>query len=207
MRTSTGTSLLFGTSSVPAAAPCHRVRCSQMMSAPQDFPRHHDRHVTSAATPPTSICPSRAGRDPSGAVDGSALPAWPPRNRPRQRRSGIRLRMHSSRLRILMTLLVVAALAVPVTSSLPAQARTGTYTIALIRTSYSDATSFHTRQQITDAADEMTEYFSEMSNRQLTINFRIADAALTDTVSHYHDRCRAGGTETRNPCPPPLVQD
>src|SRR5438552_3003439 len=81
-----------------------------------------------------------------------------------------------------------------VADSPPAAAITGTYTVALVQTSYADATVHrYTQAQLRAAAGEIQAYFWALSNHKLTVQVRVGLATLTgptQTMGYYSTPCQ-----------------
>ncbi|MCZ7571632.1 MAG: hypothetical protein M5U01_24040 [Ardenticatenaceae bacterium] len=111
-------------------------------------------------------------------------------------------------LRKLILFLLVLLSGLLVKSSPPAQARTGTYSLAIIRVKYSDTTSTpYTLSQLTAAGTEIHDYFTWLSRGNLDVQVSVVEVALSQTRAFYWNPCATDGTESRVPCPPPLIQD
>src|SRR6188474_3422901 len=75
-----------------------------------------------------------------------------------------------------------------------ADARTGTYGLAILRTSYSNASNhLWTLNQFNQAAREIHDYFDRLSYGKLDMQVRVADVSLSNTREFYWDDCAASG--------------
>ena len=129
------------------------------------------------------------------------VPSATPNMHRRPSRSTARVLISAAGLAFALVVLALAAFADQ------AEARTGTYGLAILRTSYSNASSHvWTLKQFQDAAGEIHNYFNELSYGKLDMQVRVADVSLSNTRRFYMDQCADTG-ETRDPCPPPLVED
>ena len=87
-------------------------------------------------------------------------------------------------------------------------ARTGTYRLALIQASYTDAADqAYSIEQLRTAGDEISQYFDWLSYGNLDFRVRVGAAAVPNTRGFYWDDCAPDGSDARDPCPPPLIQD
>ena len=102
--------------------------------------------------------------------------------------------------------LTLIAVAVLTALALPAQAKTGTYRVALLHVSYSNTAPSYSLAQLTQAAAEIRSFFNNLSYGQLDVQISPVDVNLSNTREFYNEQCQASG-ETRNPCPPPLIED
>jgi hypothetical protein len=119
------------------------------------------------------------------------------------------MRVQAPRLRRWAAAMFASALAVlPALPPSPANAYVGTFTLALIKVSYSDwRTHRYDDAQLTAAANEMRTYFSQLSNRRLDFQVRLGRADLSQAKDYYWAPCAVEGVETRRPCPPDLIAD
>lgn len=91
----------------------------------------------------------------------------------------------------------------------PGWARTGTYKVVILRAFYTDyPTSRYTDAQMDQAATEIHDYFATLSYGKLDVQVSVATATLNHSRAHYWNDCVTPAQgETRNPCPPPLIED
>lgn len=89
-----------------------------------------------------------------------------------------------------------------------AVARTGTFRLAMIQVSYSDAADHvYSIDQLRTAGDEINQYFDWLSYGNLDLRVRVGVADLAGVRAFYWDECLPDGADARDPCPPPLIQD
>jgi hypothetical protein len=118
-----------------------------------------------------------------------------------------RLRRAVARFTVALSMLVVFASAIPgraLAADPPASWR-----IALLHVTYSDTTATYTPAQLTAAAAELHNYFSQISRGQTDLEVIPVEVSLPHTQEYYFSppACLPAGQETRNPCPPDLIQD
>jgi hypothetical protein len=118
-----------------------------------------------------------------------------------------RLRPQKAALLAVPLLVVIAALFF---TGGQGQARTGIYRLVILRVSYKNSsTHVWTVNQFTTAAREIHDYFDRLSYGHLNMQVTVADVPLvsqSQTREFYWNECAKSG-ETRNPCPPPLIED
>jgi hypothetical protein len=109
-----------------------------------------------------------------------------------------------------LAVVVLCAGGVLALASPSAHARVGQYRLALLRLSYSDAsTHLWTIPQYNAAAREIHDFFDRLSYGRLNVQVSVANATLTgpkQTQSNYWTPC-AKANEPRVPCPQPLIED
>ena len=89
-----------------------------------------------------------------------------------------------------------------------AVARTGTFRLAMIQVSYTDASShIFSVEQLRTAGDEINAYFDWLSYGNLDFRVRVMPATVSNTRAFYWSDCAPDGADARDPCPPPLIQD
>jgi hypothetical protein len=89
----------------------------------------------------------------------------------------------------------------------PGYAKTGSYRVALLHVTYSDTMPLYTAVQIKAAAGEIHDYYSKISYGQLDLEVLPVEVTLNNTRAFYTAACAPPPQETRNPCPPALIED
>jgi hypothetical protein len=102
---------------------------------------------------------------------------------------------------------LLALVALLLAAGVPAQARTGTYRVALLHVTYSNTTASYSAAQLKQAADEIHAYFTNLSYGQLDMEVVPVEVKLSNTKEFYFNPCQMAPQEMRNPCPPTLIED
>lgn len=89
----------------------------------------------------------------------------------------------------------------------PAHAKTGTYRVALLHVTFSDTNPAYTLAQLQRAAGEIRQFYEQLSYGRLDLEVQPVEVKLTNTGEFYLNQCQTPPQETRNPCPPPLIED
>jgi hypothetical protein len=90
---------------------------------------------------------------------------------------------------------------------LPAEAKTGTYRVALVYVKYLNTTPLYSPTQLAQAASEIHDYFYKLSYQQLDVEVLPVEVRLNNTKEFYFNPCQTGSNERRVPCPPRLIED